>query len=132
VAAILDDKSGAGEQILWIQANREFAKKHPAVVTNFLIGYLKAARDITKEGFTGPEIMKIMTKYMKVPDEVIKVAVTPVIPPDGKLNVESIMNQQRYHLSRGRLTYSKPVPPESFIESRYLQRAVDFLGPFTK
>lgn len=132
VAAILDDKSGAGEQILWIQTNREFAKKHPPVVTNFLIGYLKAARDITKEGFTGPEIMKIMTKYTKMPEDVIKAAVTPVIPPNGKLNVESIMNQQRYHLSRGRLTYSDPMPPESFIEDRYLQQAIGFLGHFSK
>lgn len=132
VAAILENKADLGEQILWIQTNKDFANAHPNIVTNFLVGYLKAARDLGTEGFTGPHILKIIEKYTRLPEAIIKAAVTPTIPPNGRYNLKSIMDQQRYHLSRGRLTYTDPFPAKAFIDSSYQDRAVDFLGPFKK
>jgi NitT/TauT family transport system substrate-binding protein len=132
VGAILDEKSDLGEQILWIQTNREFAERNPAVVTNFLIGFLKATRDLNMEGFTGPEIMKIMMKYTRVPEEVIKAATMPVVPPNGEFNLDSIMNQQRYHLSRGKITYKDPISVEKFTNRTYMQQALDYLGQYGK
>ena len=128
VAVVLDDKGDLGEQILWIQGNGDFAKQNPNIVTNFLIAYLKACRDIEKETFTGPKIMEVIEKYTKVPADIIKAAVPPLLPPNGEMNVKSIMDQQRYHMSRGKLTYTDLIPSEQFINTTYLDRALDALG----
>ncbi len=130
VAEVLEAKGDLGEQILWIQANRDFAKQHPNVIVNFLIGYLKAARDIARETFKDPKILAIMEKYTKVPSDITRAASPPLIPPNGELNIKSIMAQQEYHMSRGKLTYSDPIPANSFIDTTYLDRALDYLGRY--
>ncbi|HVO15719.1 MAG TPA: ABC transporter substrate-binding protein [Alphaproteobacteria bacterium] len=128
VAVTLENKHDLGEQLLWIQTNRDFAKEHPNAVTNFLIAYLKAARDIDRETWKGDKIVAIMQKYTKVPPEIMKAAAPPVLPPSGALNLESIMAQQRYHMSRGRLTYKEPIPVEEFTDHAFLDRALAQLG----
>lgn len=128
VAAILENKHDLGEQLLWIQTNRDFAKEHPNVVTNFLIAYLKAARDIDRETWKGDKIVAIMQKYTKVPPEITKAAAPPVLPPSGALNLKSIMDQQRYHMSTGRLTYKEAIPVADFTDHSFLDRALAYLG----
>jgi NitT/TauT family transport system substrate-binding protein len=130
VAAVLEDKGDLSEQILWIQTNRDFAREHPNVVTNFLIGFLEAARDITRETFRGPKILEIIEKYTKVPADIIAQAIPPVIPPNGELNLKSIMAQQDYQMSRGKLTYKEPIPTADFVNTSYLDRALDYLGRY--
>jgi NitT/TauT family transport system substrate-binding protein len=128
VAVTLENKHDLGEQLLWIQTNRDFAKDHPNVVVNFLIAYLKAARDIDRETWKGDKIVAIMQKYTKVPPEITRAAAPPVLPPSGALNLESIMAQQRYHISTGRLTYKEPIPVADFTNHTFLDRALAQLG----
>jgi NitT/TauT family transport system substrate-binding protein len=130
VAAILEEKADLSEQILWIQTNRDFANEHPNVVVNFLIGFLEAARDIARETFHGPKILQIVEKYTKVPADIIAQAVPPVVPPNGELNLKSIMAQQDYQMSRGKLTYKDPIPTADFVNTSYLDRALDYLGRY--
>jgi NitT/TauT family transport system substrate-binding protein len=130
VAEVLEGKGDLGEQILWIQANSDFAKQHPDVISNFLVGYLKAARDITRETFKGPKILEIMEKYTKVPSDITRAASPPLLPPNGTLNIKSIMAQQEYHMSRGKLTYKDLIPAKDFVDTTYLDRAVAFLGRY--
>lgn len=132
VGEVLEAKGDLGEQILWIQANRDFAKQHPDVIVNFLIGFLRAARDVTRETFKSPKILEIIEKYTKVPPDITRAAAPPLIPPNGELNVKSIMAQQEYHMSRGKLTYKDLIPAQDFVDTSYLERAVAYLGPFSK
>jgi len=131
VAEVLEAKGDLGEQILWIQANRDFAKQHPNIIVNFLVGYLKAARDIARETFKDPKILEIIEKYTKVPSDITQAAFPPLIPPNGELNINSIMAQQEYHMSRGKLTYSDLIPANLFIDRTYLDRALDYLGRYS-
>jgi NitT/TauT family transport system substrate-binding protein len=130
VAEVLEAKGDLGEQILWIQANRDFAKQNPNIIANFLVGYLRAARDIARETFKGPKILEIMEKYTKVPTDVTKAASPPLIPPNGDLNIKSIMAQQEYHMSRGKLTYKELIPAKDFVDLAYLDRALAYLGRY--
>jgi NitT/TauT family transport system substrate-binding protein len=132
IAVVVNDTSDLNEQILWIQTNSDFAKQHRNAVVNFLIGYLEGARDVSASGFGDPAIGKILEKFTKVPPDLIAAAVAPVIPPDGALNLESIMKQQAFHMSRGHLTYKSLIPPDRFIDRSYLDSALAYLGPVKK
>ncbi len=117
-----------GEQMLTIKTTRDYAKAHPEVVENFLIGYLMGARDLRKNGFYTPENLAIIQKYTKLDPQVIKKAVLPDIPPDAALNTSSLMRQQQYYLSRGYIkSKSKSNPllaPDTFIDTSYLKEAL--------
>lgn len=117
-----------GEQVLVIKTNSDWAKKNPDVVINFLIGFLKGARDLAGDGFQNPENLRILEKYTKVPQQVISASVKPVIPSNGALNIESIMKQQRYYSERGYTTDKTIIEPDKFIDATYLKRAVETLG----
>ncbi len=120
---IISDKHDLGEQILVIKTTRDYAKARPDVVTNFLIGFLKGARDLAGDGFYKPENLAIIEKYTKVPAATILASATPLIPADGALNIDSIMRQQNYYMSRGYLTFKEPIAPAKFADTEFLQKA---------
>jgi len=129
IATRLQTKHDLDEQVLFIKTNREFAQKHPNVVTNFLIAYLMGARDFAGSSFLKPENVVLLEKYTRVNPEVIKAAPVPVLPGDGHFNMDSIMAQQRFHMSRGKLTYKDLIATDKFLDQTYLRRAMAFLGP---
>jgi ABC-type nitrate/sulfonate/bicarbonate transport system substrate-binding protein len=129
VAVRLNTKHDLGEQVLFIKANRDFAQKHPNVVVNFLIAYLMGSRDFAGDKFLSAENVALLEKYTRASADVIKAAPVPVLPADGRFNIESIMAQQRFHLSRGKLTYKEPIDSSKFIDQSYLRRALAFVGP---
>ena len=45
-------------------------------------------------------------------------------------NIDSIMAQQRFHMSRGKLTYKEPIEADKFVDQSYLRRALAFVGPY--
>lgn len=118
-------KSGdiTGEQVLTVSTNRQFAAKHPDAVVGVLVALLKGARDLAGKGLDDPVNLKILEKYIRVPEAVLRMAVHPVIPVDGALNVDSIMKQQRFYAGRGNFTDNKLVKPETFIDASFLVRA---------
>ncbi|HWK94517.1 MAG TPA: ABC transporter substrate-binding protein [Pseudolabrys sp.] len=117
------------EQILVIKTSADWAKQNPNIVGNFLIAFLKGARDLAGDGFRKPENLAILEKYTKVPQAVIAASMTPVIPVDGALNVDSIMKQQRFYSERGYITDKVILEPASFIDTSYLKSANETLGP---
>jgi NitT/TauT family transport system substrate-binding protein len=122
-AVSLSNRHDLGEQILVIKTTRDYAKERPDVVTNFLIAFLKGARDLAGDGFRKPENLAILEKYTKVPANIIVASATPLIPSDGALNIDSIMRQQKYYMSRGYLTFSDLIAPDAFADTSFLQRA---------
>jgi ABC-type nitrate/sulfonate/bicarbonate transport system substrate-binding protein len=124
----LSRKHDLGEQLLFIEANKEYAAKNPDVVVNFLIGYLQGARDLEGDKFFSPANVAILQKYTRLPAAVIKAATPPVLPVNGEFNTKSIMAQQSFHIAGGRLTYKEPIPSDQFLNHVYLDKAVAFLG----
>lgn len=129
IAVRLNTKHDLNEQVLFIKTNREFAQKYPNVVVNFLIAYLQGSRDFAGDAFLKPDNVALLEKYTRASAEVIKAAPVPVLPADGRFNMDSIMAQQRFHMSRGKLTYKEPIETDKFIDQSYLRRALAFVGP---
>ncbi|TFL14780.1 hypothetical protein CSC67_05375 [Pusillimonas caeni] len=124
----LSERHDSNEQMLVIKTTKDYAEEHPDVVKNFLAGFLMGARDLQENGFDSSENIAIIEKYTKLKPEVLKAAVLPVIPPDGELNVDSLMKQQKYYMSRGYVKAKDEIPPDTFIDTSYLQEARSALG----
>lgn len=82
--------------------------REPAVAEAYLYAYLRGVRAIQAEGWT-PEIAALVEKYTRVPAAVVQQIGLPYWDPEGRVNWDSLLDQQRFYLDRGATTYREPL-----------------------
>lgn len=118
-----------GDQPTAVYYNTNWAKKNPKLAEGFMIAYLKAVRDLERpDGWQDETNVKILEKYTRVPAEVIKASARPYNDPNGRVNIQSLENQQTFFRSVGRLTYDRPLEIPKLIDPTFAQKAVHVLG----
>ncbi|HLH21692.1 MAG TPA: ABC transporter substrate-binding protein [Chloroflexota bacterium] len=121
-----------GEEQSALVMNTQWMRAHPDAAANFMVGYLKGARDLWGPGWKDPANVAIMHKYTDVPVDTIMRSPDSYTDPDGKFNVGSIERLQQYLLERGYLQYKEPIPISQLIDDGPARRAVEQLGPFDR
>jgi NitT/TauT family transport system substrate-binding protein len=104
-------------------ANRELGVR-------FLVGYLKAARDLYGDGWRSEENIAILSKYSKVSPAAIRKSIPYFCDPNGQINKASVERTQNYFMQRGYLELSQPLALSQVIEETFLTEAVERLGRF--
>ncbi len=79
-----------------------------ALAEGYLRAFLRGVHDVETEGFT-PEIAAIVEKYTRVPAAMVQQVQRPYWDPEGRVNWDSLMDQQRFYMARGSATYSEPM-----------------------
>jgi NitT/TauT family transport system substrate-binding protein len=80
----------------------------PGLADSFMRAFLRGLRDVTAEGIT-PEIAAIIEKYTRVPADLVQRLSHPYWDAEGRVNWDSLMDQQRFYMARGELTYAEPI-----------------------
>ncbi len=80
----------------------------PSLAEAFMRAYLRSLRDVNAEGMT-PQTAAIVERHTRVPADIVQQASPPYWDPDGRVNWDSLMDQQRFYLSRGSATYGQPM-----------------------
>jgi NitT/TauT family transport system substrate-binding protein len=80
----------------------------PSLAEGFMRAYLRGLRDVNAEGITS-QTAAIIEQYTRVPAAVIQQASPPYWDPEGRVNWDSLMDQQRFYLARGSATYGQPI-----------------------
>ncbi len=112
-----------------ILVNKVFAKENPLVVRNYLVAYVKAIREMNDGKFKDdPEDLEIISKYTKVPVDVIKKMPAPYWDPNGRVNKDSVMDIQRFLLQRKSVHYTDPLPISAILDESYLEQALAIAG----
>lgn len=116
-----------------ILANSVWAKDNPQVVSNYLVGYLKALRDMN-EGKIHQDAaaLDIIFKYTKVPVETLKAIPGPYWDPNGRLDKKSIQDVQQFFLESKAVTYPEPLSINSMVDESYLEKALAIVGTVPK
>ena len=79
-----------------------------ALAEGFLRAYLRGMREVQAEGFSD-EIAAIVEQYTRVPAATVQRLRLPYWDPDGRVNWDSLMDQQRFYMARGAATYREPL-----------------------
>jgi NitT/TauT family transport system substrate-binding protein len=82
--------------------------REPALAEAYLRVFLRAVRDVQREGFSD-EIAASVEKYTRVPAATIQRLLLPYWDPEGRVNWDSLLDQQRFYLMRGYLNYREPL-----------------------
>jgi len=119
--------------IPWLQAtyfiaSAKYIHDHPTVVSAFLKGYLRAARDVTvANGQWTPELLHEVVKWSKQPEaDIAKVPGPAYVGQLGAINRVSLARQQDYLVDIGEV--KQKTDPDALIDEGPLNAARHELG----
>ena len=116
-----------GAQITILVAGPTFLRDR-AVAEAFMRAYLRGLRDLAEQGWTSSEHAAIIERYTHVPAAVVQRILPQYADPDGRVNWDSLLDQQRFYLARGYLSYREPLDLLRFSEDGPRQAALAALG----
>lgn len=129
IAVKLADDYVPHAQFGTIFVNKVFAKENPQVVRDYLVAFLKSVRELNGGKFKNDQkTMDIITKYTKVPTNILKDVPAPYYDPNGRVNQESILDIQRYLLEQKAVQYTEPLKIGDILDESYLDQALKIAG----
>lgn len=124
------DEFVPGFQIAPIFYSPHFAEGRRDVAVRWMATYVKGLR-FYNEAFRDPagkeELIGILMKYTPVKDRALyERMIWPGLDPDGRVNGDSIMEQQRFLHERALVP--SPVPMEQIIDHSFVEAALAIIG----
>jgi NitT/TauT family transport system substrate-binding protein len=110
-------------------ANSDFLTANPDAAAAVIAGYLRAAREMMAGGFGDPAILAIIEQYTNVPAAAVAASVKPVYSVDGAIDFDSLNLLQQFFMDRGVLEYTDLVDPATFVDTTYVDKALEIVGP---
>ncbi|HZR99591.1 MAG TPA: ABC transporter substrate-binding protein [Chloroflexota bacterium] len=118
-----------GTQTTVIFYGTRFVAERPEVARRWMLAYLRSLRDLTGEGWRKPEHLAILSRATGLPVDLIEESIAPYWDPDGRVNRDDLMAQQRFYQERGHLQYTDLLPIEALLDESWLDAALRTLGP---
>jgi NitT/TauT family transport system substrate-binding protein len=129
VGKLLSDDHIAGAQLAMVAVNGKFAEQHRDAMERFLQLHLQAARKFDDGGLKrDAPAMAIVENVTKVPNDITRQVPDPYWPKDGKVNLQSLEDQQNYYLQAKSVDYTQAVPLSQFIDYSYLDNVLKRIG----
>src|SRR5699024_3485512 len=125
---LLDVGYHAGTELGAIIFNAEFTDEHPEAVVAFLTAYLRATQELADGGWDDPEIQDIISEYTELPVETLTSLALSDVDPEGKVNWESVRDQEEFFREKGSLEFEGDSGIEDVYRDDLRQQAVDALA----
>ena len=110
--------------------NSQWAGKNAAALDRFTVAYIRGVRcflDAEKPGPLREEMIDGFVKYSPIKDRAIYADMKwTAINPDGRVEVDSLMDMQNFYARRGYLT--KKLPLDALFDPGPVERALRVLG----
>lgn len=137
VAVIMEEKE-PGQADPWyapglqgglLMMNRQWADANPGTAAAIIKSYLLMARRIQgAKIYDEPEVLASVEKWVNVKPEVVKTGMPPQWVVNGRVDVDMLMDVQRYFIEAGGTDYRDPQPIERLYTDRYLNAALQEIG----
>ena len=120
-------------QVSVVFYNTEWAKRNPKLANDFMVAYLKSARDFHDAmyfGATRPWVVDILTKHTRVKERALYDRMHwGHTDPNGVISRESLRDQQEWYHKAGLVP--KKVDVDEIVDDQYVKHAVQQLGQVT-
>jgi NitT/TauT family transport system substrate-binding protein len=122
-----------GAQLAVLALSDNFAKDTDAA-TRFMVAYVKSLRRyndayVKNDPQAREEVKSIYLKSVPgLPADIYDRMSFPSINPDGRINVQSLEDQQKFYLSIG--TQEKAIDLSELVDQSFIEGAVKVLGPY--
>jgi NitT/TauT family transport system substrate-binding protein len=123
------------EQITTVIYGNVFVERKPDLARRFMVAYLRAARyyrDALRNGhLAGPtanDVISILTGTTKLDPSLLREMYVPSVDPNGKLNVDSLLQDYAIYKQAGLLTGE--VAMHQVIDTSWVEAAAKTVGPY--
>lgn len=100
------------------------------VGVRYLMGHLKAVREVYGDGWKNEDIAAIVSEYTKIPVPVVQNSIKPYSEPNGAINEATIEDVQKYFIERGYVDFDQVIPLSEMLDPTYLDEALKRIGTF--
>ena len=108
----------------------QFVQDRPEVARRFALALMEAARLMQGDGYLAPENLDAYLSFTNSTEEAIR-AGTPIgFDPDQAIPVSGLADVERVHRENGRTQYETPIDLDNVVDSRFVDWALEQLGPF--
>ena len=113
----------------YFMMNRQWAEANPALATAAVKSMLQTARRIQGPRiYEDAEALASIEKWVDVKPDVVRAGAPPLWAVNGRVNVDMLMDGQRYFIESGGTDYRDPLPIERLYTDRYLNEALREIG----
>jgi NitT/TauT family transport system substrate-binding protein len=119
-----------GEGIYQLFVNADYSKKYPQTVTKMLAGWVRAATDLNNGGWQDDANLQIISKYTKIPTEVLKTVpalkghILTTTKDEMTPSFELINTMQEYFRRTGKLTYDGQIDLSKGFDKKFIDGAL--------
>jgi NitT/TauT family transport system substrate-binding protein len=129
VVRVLSDDYQPNAQLGLIIVNTRWADSHPNSVVQFLTAYVKTVRRLSDGKVKNDQqALTAIEKYTHTPPEIVQLAPDPYWPTDGRINRQSLAEEQTFFLTHRSVDFSTPISVDDIIDESYLSEALLRLG----
>jgi NitT/TauT family transport system substrate-binding protein len=121
------DPNGQAQVLLY---GEQFIRDNPEGAKRFMVGYMRALRELVRSEFKDPSDVDIIAQYTKIPADLVMRAVPGYADPNGRINVAHLDMQQHFFADRGYLNYREPLDLNKYVDFTWLDAALQQLGPY--
>jgi NitT/TauT family transport system substrate-binding protein len=121
------DPNGQAQVLLY---GEQFIRDNPEGAKRFMVGYMRALRELARTDFKDPADAEIIAQYTRIPADLVLRAVPSYLEPNGKINVAHLEMQQRFFAERGYLNFREPLDLNKYVDYTWLDAALQQLGPY--
>jgi NitT/TauT family transport system substrate-binding protein len=119
-----------GWQVAVVLYNEDWAQRNPRVASDFMVAYLKGAREFVSAVNGGPnraEMIDLLIRNTRLKDRAIYDKMHwGYIDPNGLILKDSLQNQIDWYAQQGMVT--RKIDVNSIVDDRYVKYAIDKLG----
>ena len=112
--------------------NTDWAKAHHELLRNYYVAYLRGIRDYCQAYHGGPIRQAMIDLSVRTGTEtrieLLNKYPWPARSPDGKINVDSMLDMQAWYV-KNKMSMSE-FPPERLLDRSYVDYALQKVGPF--
>jgi len=116
-----------GAQITVLIAGPTYLRDR-AAAEGFMRAYIRGLRDLQSEGWNSPSVAESVERYVRVPAAVAMKILPEYADPEGRINWDSLMDQQRFYMDRGYTNYTQPIDLTSLNDDGPRQAALQSLS----
>jgi NitT/TauT family transport system substrate-binding protein len=129
IGKMLNDEYNPNSQNTVVLANSRFLDQHRDALTTFLEVYLRSVRSLSNGQLKrDDQALAVLQKHTNTPPDVLKLAPDPYWPPDGRPNLASLQDQQKFFMDSGSLDYNQPVDFSRLADYGPLDQALNKIG----
>jgi len=131
-AVILANAKKPGYSTIGTLFSQKFIRERPEQGKAVIVALARAARDLQGQSFKSEANLAILSKYTKLPVELLSSLEAPDFDPNLAPDLDTVLDIQTVLMAAGQLAYTIPLPADHLVDASFSQSAEAKLGPYPR